>query len=110
MHKMTESWGCEWAPDGIRVNCVAPWYTRTPLAAPVFADEAKVLRMLLLYKYTSQYAFVSTPLSILSHASMRQQRDSVVAAVSKFINCSSGGSALHRHTIASAQCVVVRGS
>jgi tropinone reductase I len=43
MHKMTESWACEWAPDGIRVNCVAPWYTNTPLAAPVFADEAKVL-------------------------------------------------------------------
>ncbi|HEU0035072.1 MAG TPA: SDR family oxidoreductase [Kofleriaceae bacterium] len=27
----------EWAPDGIRVNTVAPWYTRTPLAAPVLA-------------------------------------------------------------------------
>jgi Tropinone reductase 1 len=27
----------EWARDGIRVNTVAPWYTRTPLAAPVLA-------------------------------------------------------------------------
>lgn len=25
----------EWARDGIRVNTVAPWYTRTPLAEPV---------------------------------------------------------------------------
>ena len=27
----------EWARDGIRVNTIAPWYTRTPLAAPVLA-------------------------------------------------------------------------
>jgi tropinone reductase I len=27
----------EWARDGIRVNTVAPWYTRTPLAAPVLS-------------------------------------------------------------------------
>lgn len=27
----------EWAKDGIRVNTVAPWYTRTPLVEPVLA-------------------------------------------------------------------------
>jgi tropinone reductase I len=27
----------EWARDGIRVNAVAPWYTRTPLAEPVLS-------------------------------------------------------------------------
>ena len=27
----------EWARDGIRVNCVAPWYTRTPLVEPVLS-------------------------------------------------------------------------
>ena len=27
----------EWARDGIRVNAVAPWYTRTPLVEPVLA-------------------------------------------------------------------------
>jgi Tropinone reductase 1 len=27
----------EWAPDGIRVNTVAPWYTRTPLVEPVLS-------------------------------------------------------------------------
>ncbi len=32
----------EWAPDGIRVNTVAPWYTRTPLAAPVLDDPKKL--------------------------------------------------------------------
>ena len=32
----------EWARDLIRVNTVAPWYTRTPLAAPVLADDAKL--------------------------------------------------------------------
>lgn len=32
----------EWAVDGIRVNTVAPWYTRTDLVAPVLADPAKL--------------------------------------------------------------------
>jgi Tropinone reductase 1 len=27
----------EWARDGIRVNTVAPWYTRTPLVEPILA-------------------------------------------------------------------------
>lgn len=27
----------EWARDGIRVNAVSPWYTRTPLVEPVLA-------------------------------------------------------------------------
>ncbi len=32
----------EWASDGIRVNTVAPWYTRTPLVEPVLADPARL--------------------------------------------------------------------
>lgn len=32
----------EWARDGIRVNTVSPWYTRTPLVEPVLADAAKL--------------------------------------------------------------------
>jgi NAD(P)-dependent dehydrogenase (short-subunit alcohol dehydrogenase family) len=32
----------EWARDGIRVNTVAPWYTRTPLVEPVLADPARL--------------------------------------------------------------------
>ncbi|MBA2540965.1 MAG: SDR family oxidoreductase, partial [Deltaproteobacteria bacterium] len=32
----------EWARDGIRVNTVAPWYTRTPLVESVLADPAKL--------------------------------------------------------------------
>ncbi len=32
----------EWARDAIRVNTVAPWYTRTPLAEPILAQPARL--------------------------------------------------------------------
>lgn len=35
----------EWARDGIRVNLVAPWYTRTPLAEPVLSNPELVSRV-----------------------------------------------------------------
>jgi Tropinone reductase 1 len=40
---LTRYLSVEWAPDRIRVNMVAPWYTRTPLAAPVL-DQPDVLQ------------------------------------------------------------------
>ena len=39
--QMTRSLAVEWAPHGIRVNAVSPWYTETPLTRPVLGDEAR---------------------------------------------------------------------
>jgi len=36
----------EWARDGIRVNTVAPWYTRTPLVEPVLGDPERLAAIL----------------------------------------------------------------
>lgn len=38
MIQLTRNLACEWAKDGIRVNCIAPWYIDTPLARTVLQD------------------------------------------------------------------------
>jgi len=39
LNQMTRNLACEWAEDKIRVNAIAPWYTRTPLAEQVLRDK-----------------------------------------------------------------------
>ncbi|MEM9530467.1 MAG: SDR family oxidoreductase [Pseudomonadota bacterium] len=36
--QLTRNLACEWAQDAIRVNAVAPWYTKTPLVRSVLDD------------------------------------------------------------------------
>lgn len=38
MHQMTQNLAVEWAEDGVRVNCVAPWYIRTRRTSPKLSD------------------------------------------------------------------------
>jgi tropinone reductase I len=39
LNQMTRNLACDWAEDKIRVNALAPWYTRTPLAEQVLKDK-----------------------------------------------------------------------
>jgi Tropinone reductase 1 len=44
--QMTRHLAVEWAPLGIRVNAVSPWYTRTPLAQPVLQQPERMALIL----------------------------------------------------------------
>lgn len=46
MLQLTRNLAVEWAPDGIRVNAVAPWYINTPLATPVLTNPDKLAGIL----------------------------------------------------------------
>ncbi len=37
---------CEWGPDNIRVNSIAPWYIATPLVEPVLNDPQRLQTIL----------------------------------------------------------------
>ncbi|XP_020203587.1 tropinone reductase homolog At5g06060 [Cajanus cajan] len=39
INQLTKYLACEWAKDNIRSNCVAPWYTKTPLVESLLAKK-----------------------------------------------------------------------
>ncbi len=44
--QLTKNLCVEWASHGIRVNAVAPWYTKTPLVETVLKDKAYLASVL----------------------------------------------------------------
>ena len=46
MVQLSKNLAVEWAPHGIRVNTVAPWYIRTPLVEPLFENKAYLSEVL----------------------------------------------------------------
>jgi len=46
MLQLTRNLAVEWAKDNIRVNAVAPWYIKTPLASPVLNNPEKLTGIL----------------------------------------------------------------
>jgi tropinone reductase I len=40
--QQTRSLAVEWAPDGIRVNAVSPWFTETPLTEGLLSQEERM--------------------------------------------------------------------
>lgn len=45
LHQFARAIAVEWAPAGIRVNVVSPWYTKTSLVEPVLGDAATLDRI-----------------------------------------------------------------
>ena len=72
LSQMARSLAQEWGPEGIKVNCIAPWYFRTPLTEPVLSKAdylERVLRITPLRRVGEEQDIVGTALFLAAPAS-----------------------------------------
>ena len=82
--QLTRNLAVDWAEDGIRVNAVAPWYIRTPLAETVLKNK----------KYLE---------SVLERTPMKRIGEPEEVAATVAFLCMPGGSYI------TGQCIAVDG-
>lgn len=74
MNQVTRNWGCEWAPDGIRVNAVSPWYTTTPMTEPVKADRSRRVFFVLISRTDTPLPMSSRDHTYMVYAGRHQEQ------------------------------------
>uniref|UniRef100_A0A7S4FK98 Ketoreductase domain-containing protein n=1 Tax=Eutreptiella gymnastica TaxID=73025 RepID=A0A7S4FK98_9EUGL len=71
MVQLTKTLACEWGPvDGIRVNCVAPWMTLTPMLEAAIKDDPSKMNKVAEWTPLGRPAYPEEPASAICFLAM----------------------------------------